>query len=68
MKIAVIGLGVMGEPMTLNMINHGFDVAVCDVNQSIVDGFTDKVSLGPSIYSFSEFVALRLLSTALEGT
>ena len=31
-KILIVGIGVMGAPMAKNIINAGFDVAVCDVS------------------------------------
>ena len=45
MKIAVIGLGVMGGAMTLNIIKQGFDVTACDVDHNILEGFIGKVSM-----------------------
>ena len=45
MKIAVIGLGVMGGAMTLNIIKQGFDVTACDADHNILEGFIGKVSM-----------------------
>ncbi|ARK29815.1 2-hydroxy-3-oxopropionate reductase [Halalkalibacter krulwichiae] len=36
MKIGFIGLGIMGKPMTLNLINKGFNVTVYDINEEAV--------------------------------
>lgn len=45
-KILFIGLGIMGAPMAKNIIREGFDVAVCDIQQNVVDGFKGVVSAG----------------------
>ena len=44
-KILFIGLGIMGAPMAENIIQKGFDVAVCDIQQNVVDGFKDIASI-----------------------
>jgi 4-hydroxybutyrate dehydrogenase/sulfolactaldehyde 3-reductase len=44
-KILFIGLGMMGAPMAKNIIEKGFDVAVCDVQQNVVDGFKGIASI-----------------------
>ena len=44
-KILFIGLGMMGAPMAKNIIKKGFDVAVCDIQQNVVDGFKDIASI-----------------------
>lgn len=36
MKIGLIGLGIMGKPMGLNMLKAGFDLTVSDLNQDSV--------------------------------
>ena len=53
LKITVIGLGVMGGPMALNIIRHGFDVATCDANPEILESFTGKVSVASTIPSLA---------------
>jgi len=45
-KILFIGLGIMGAPMAKNIIREGFDVAVCDIQQNVVDGFKGVASAG----------------------
>jgi len=45
-KILFIGLGIMGAPMAKNIIREGFDVAVCDIQQNVVDGFKGIASTG----------------------
>lgn len=37
MKIGFIGLGIMGKPMSKNLIKAGYDLIVVDRNQSAVD-------------------------------
>lgn len=37
MKIGFIGLGIMGKPMSKNLVKAGYELVVCDFNQSAVD-------------------------------
>lgn len=37
MKIGFIGLGIMGKPMSKNLIKAGYSLVVCDRNQAAVD-------------------------------
>ena len=37
MKIGFIGLGIMGKPMSKNLLRKGYDLMVCDIVQSAVD-------------------------------
>jgi len=37
MKIGFIGLGIMGKPMSKNLLKKGYELVVCDVVQSAVD-------------------------------
>lgn len=37
MKIGFIGLGIMGKPMSKNLLKAGYDIIVVDRNQSAVD-------------------------------
>lgn len=37
MKIGFIGLGIMGKPMSKNLIKAGYELVVLDMNQSAVD-------------------------------
>lgn len=37
MKIGFIGLGIMGKPMSKNLLKAGYDLVVCDLNQPAVD-------------------------------
>jgi 2-hydroxy-3-oxopropionate reductase len=43
MRLGFIGLGIMGKPMSLNLVKSGFDVTVFDINESAVE---ELVSLG----------------------
>jgi len=40
MKIGFIGLGIMGKPMSKNLLKAGLDLMVCDRNQASVDEVT----------------------------
>ncbi|KIL51963.1 2-hydroxy-3-oxopropionate reductase [Jeotgalibacillus soli] len=36
MKLGFIGLGIMGKPMTLNLLTSGYDVTVFDINEAAI--------------------------------
>ena len=40
-KIGFIGLGIMGKPMALNLINAGHTLTVNDLNQAAVKTLVD---------------------------
>ncbi|KSU81095.1 2-hydroxy-3-oxopropionate reductase [Fictibacillus enclensis] len=40
-KVGFIGLGIMGKPMSLNLINAGFSLTVFDLNQESVNAVAD---------------------------
>jgi len=42
-KIGFIGLGIMGKPMSKNLIKAGYDLTVCDINAAAV---AEVVALG----------------------
>jgi 2-hydroxy-3-oxopropionate reductase len=42
-KIGFIGLGIMGKPMSKNLLKAGYDLTVCDINTEAV---SEVVSLG----------------------
>ena len=44
-KILIVGIGVMGAPIAKNIINAGFDVAVCDKSGDALAEFRDLASL-----------------------
>ncbi len=37
-KVGFIGLGIMGKPMSRNLLKAGYDLVVFDINRSAVDG------------------------------
>lgn len=41
-KIGFIGLGIMGKPMSENLLMAGYSLIVCDRNQTVVDELTAK--------------------------
>lgn len=43
MKVGFIGLGIMGKPMSKNLVKAGYELVVCDRNQAAVD---ELVALG----------------------
>lgn len=47
--IAMIGLAVMGENLALNMLNHGFTVAVYNRNTEAVDKFVNGRAKGQKV-------------------
>lgn len=54
MKLGFIGLGIMGKPMSKNLIKAGHELVVCDTKQEPVD---EMVSLGAKYASNSAEVA-----------
>lgn len=43
MKVGFIGLGIMGKPMSKNLIKAGYELVVSDINQAAID---ELVALG----------------------
>jgi 6-phosphogluconate dehydrogenase len=56
--LAMIGLGVMGRNLTLNMAEHGFTVAVHDQNRPVVDEFLAGPARTTSIVGASSLAEL----------
>jgi 6-phosphogluconate dehydrogenase len=59
--IGLIGLGVMGQNLVLNMNDHGFKVAVFNRSVSKVDDFLKNSAKGTRVigtYSLEEFVSV----------
>ncbi len=58
--IGLIGLGVMGENLVLNMENHGYSVSVYNRSKEKVDSFVKGPALGKEkikgTYSVEEFI------------
>lgn len=38
-EIAVIGVGVMGQPMAMNILENGFSLTVCDLSEAALEPF-----------------------------
>ena len=55
-KIGFIGLGIMGKPMSKNMLKAGYDLTVCDINASAV---AEVVALGAKAASTPKEVAAQ---------
>ena len=63
-KILIVGIGVMGAPMAKNIINAGFDVAVCDESSDALVDFHDiatLVSTSPSKAASNRNVIITVL-------
>ena len=63
-KILIVGIGVMGAPMAKNIINAGFDVAVCDANSDALFDFHDiakLVSTSPSEAAANRNIIITVL-------
>lgn len=56
MKIGFIGLGIMGKPMSKNLIKKGYDLVVFDLNKAAVD---EVVSAGAERGESSKAVAAK---------
>ncbi len=54
MKIGFIGLGIMGKPMSKNLIKAGYDMVVCDLNTAAVE---DVVAAGAASAPSAKAVA-----------
>ena len=56
-KIGFIGLGIMGKPMSKNLLKAGYQLTVCDVNDSAVD---EVVALGATSAATPRDVAAQV--------
>src|ERR1035441_10161954 len=56
MKIGFIGLGIMGKPMSLNLIKAGYDLVVLDRNQATM---AELVAAGAKAVTTPKEVAER---------
>lgn len=56
MKIGFIGLGIMGKPMSKNLLKQGYNLVVCDVVQAAVD---EMVSCGAAAAATPKEVAAQ---------
>ncbi|RHW33284.1 2-hydroxy-3-oxopropionate reductase [Lysinibacillus yapensis] len=48
-KIGFVGLGIMGKPMSLNLLKAGFEVMVFDINQEAVDALVEDGAKAGSV-------------------
>jgi 2-hydroxy-3-oxopropionate reductase len=55
-KIGFIGLGIMGRPMSKNLIKAGYQLVVLDRNQTVVD---ELASLGAEVATTPKDIALK---------
>ena len=55
-KIGFIGLGIMGKPMSKNLIKAGYDLTVCDINSAAVN---ELVALGARFAATPKDVAAQ---------
>lgn len=55
-KIGFIGLGIMGKPMSKNLLKAGYDVTVCDINAAAVG---EVVALGAKSAATAKEVAAQ---------
>ncbi|MDQ0253397.1 2-hydroxy-3-oxopropionate reductase [Evansella vedderi] len=46
MKLGFIGLGIMGKPMTLNLLKNGYEVTVFDINEAAVRELVEQGAIG----------------------
>ena len=56
MKIGFIGLGIMGRPMSKNLIKAGYDLCVCDI---VKEAVADVVACGAESAETSKEVAQK---------
>ena len=54
MKVGFIGLGIMGKPMSKNLIKAGYELVVCDFNK---DAVADVVACGAAAAENGKSVA-----------
>lgn len=64
--IAMIGLGVMGKSLALNLLDNGFNVAGFDINQHHLDQTTQEATaLNNSEQNHSVFISCKSLTELL---
>jgi len=55
-KIGFIGLGIMGKPMSKNLLKAGYDLTICDINAAAV---AEVVALGAKAAATAKEVAAQ---------
>lgn len=64
--IAVLGLGVMGASLSLNLMDHGFHVAGIDLNRSLIDQLSERAAAEmPGLFSSYDDVPALIASLKL---
>ena len=56
-KFALVGLGVMGQNLALNIANKGYPVVVYNRTASVIDEFIDSLTSGQTVtsaYSYAD--------------
>ena len=48
-SIGVYGMGVMGQSLALNMMNHGYQVSVFNIDYDVTEKFVQTKALGKSV-------------------
>ena len=61
-NIAMIGLGVMGKSLALNLLDHGFNVTGFDIDEANRRRAVSEADLVSCIASKGQFVAASNLS------
>ena len=61
-KIGVIGLGNIGGPVAANLVADGFDVMVCDLNETFVNNLVAKGAKKGTVKDVGQHAELTLLS------
>ncbi len=54
-RIGVTGLGTMGAALALNMADRGFDVAVHNRTESVVDDFMAEAGTGLAEHAYETY-------------
>jgi len=50
--VGVYGLGVMGQSLAKNLLNHGYKVAVCNRRTSVTEAFAEKEKGNPELSAY----------------
>ena len=53
-SIGVYGMGVMGQSLALNMMNHGYQVSVFNIDYDVTEKFVQTKALGKSVQPCKE--------------
>jgi len=50
-RVGFIGLGIMGKPMSKNLLRAGYDLVVFDLNQPAIDEVAEHVKIYETPFS-----------------